>query len=43
MRPFLFIRERGINSSDASQMHAPDTEFGEADMLSAVKAVKACV
>lgn len=38
---FLFIQQRGINSNDASQMHVPDTEFGEADMLSTAKVVKA--
>lgn len=40
---FLFIWQRGINSKDASQMHAPDTEFGEADILSMAKVVKAHV
>lgn len=42
-RLLLFIRQRGINSDDASQMHALDTDFGEADMLRAAKAVEAHV
>lgn len=42
-RLLLFIRQHGINSDDASQMHALDTDFGEADMLSAAKAVEAHV
>lgn len=42
-RLLLFIRQRGINSDDASQMHALDTDSGEADMLSAAKAVEAHV
>lgn len=37
---FSFIQQRGINSKDASQMHAMDTEFGEADILSTAKVVQ---